>query len=215
MPSHAPSRYLVLLFLSWVQLTLPSCLSSNVELFSLDCRRWYVPCQTFSPDPFSWWLHQRQLHACKWGEGLVALAGWEDVLRALLAASLRLKCAPFHFVGLPFQEGFHCHTRTFTQHFEGFLANGLGEKCLCYCHVNQMCWTGKGKYLYFLLLFSSIHSFICTVIWGYVFFVFLRISILKNILLRKTNKQKTPPNISTSLPRNVFSFLSLRSKFLF
>lgn len=57
--------------------------------------------------------------------------------------------APFWFVltpsmyflslGLSFQERFYCHTRTFTQHFEGFLAYGLGEKCLCHCYVDQMC----------------------------------------------------------------------------
>ena len=161
MPSHAPSRYLVLLFLSWVQLTLPSCLSSNVELFSLDCRRWYVPCQTFSPDPFSWWLHQRQLHACKWGEGLVALAGWEDVLRALLAASLRLKCAPFHFVGLPFQEGFHCHTRTFTQHFEGFLANGLGENVYAIVMLTKCVEQGRVSiFTFYYYSVQFIHSYV-------------------------------------------------------
>lgn len=53
----------------------------------------------------------------------------------------------FLFLGLPFQERFHCHTRTFTQHFERFLAYGLGEKCVCHCYVDQMCGTGKGKYL--------------------------------------------------------------------
>lgn len=55
----------------------------------------------------------------------------------------------FHFLGLPFQERFYCHTRAFAEHFERFLAYGLGEKCICHCYVDQMCRTGKGRYLLF------------------------------------------------------------------
>lgn len=58
---------------------------------------------------------------------------------APLSVPLTLNMCGFWFLGLPFQERFHCHTRTFTQHFERFLAYGLGEKCICHCHADQMC----------------------------------------------------------------------------
>lgn len=59
--------------------------------------------------------------------------------RAPLSVPLTLNMCGFPFLGLPFQERFHCHTRTFTQHFERFLAYGLGEKCTCHCHADQVC----------------------------------------------------------------------------
>ena len=82
---------------------------------------------------------------CLWVGSGTWRAGWlEEVLGVPLLSLWDWLCAAFRFLGLPFQRRFYCHTGTFTQHSERFLAYGLGEECLCYCHADQMCWTGKG-----------------------------------------------------------------------
>lgn len=132
----------------------PSCISfsSNVcfawmrTFFPLkstdDISRVRLSVQTHSADDYinaNYMPVSRERFSAHWLVGVI--------FRAPLSVPLTLNMCGFPFLGLPFQERFHCHTRTFTQHFEGFLAYGLGEKCICHCHADQMCWAGKGKHL--------------------------------------------------------------------
>lgn len=93
------------------------------------------------------------------GGVLRARAGRGEIFRVLLSVSVMLNLCCFPFLGLPFQEGFYCHTRAFTQHFERFLASRLGEKCIYHCYVDQVCWTGKGKYILKWLVHQFIHFY--------------------------------------------------------